>query len=135
MPDPTLKPCPRCGGKAEGVSDSNDEHLVSCSKCGLSDSGTWPTEQEAAAWGTERTAEQPEAEPTRNAEHRRRFIQILAEFIAGDVVNKSILLDLGNPLAREWAQVRGASPVFGYSSVDAAEATLTRFLTPEAHNA
>jgi Lar family restriction alleviation protein len=45
-----LKPCPFCGGKAEMVSDFDDEHYVYCSGC----KGGWKTmetpEEAAEAW-------------------------------------------------------------------------------------
>jgi Lar family restriction alleviation protein len=45
-----LKPCPFCGGKAEMVSDFEDEHYVYCTGC----KGGWKTmenpEEAAAAW-------------------------------------------------------------------------------------
>jgi Lar family restriction alleviation protein len=51
-----LKPCPFCGGKAEMVSDFDDEHYVYCIGC----KGGWKTmetpEEAAAEWN--RRAEQ-----------------------------------------------------------------------------
>ena len=45
-----LKPCPFCGGKAEMVSDFDDEHYVYCTGC----KGGWKTmetpEEAAEAW-------------------------------------------------------------------------------------
>jgi Lar family restriction alleviation protein len=50
MTNEELKPCPFCGGKAEMVSDFDDEHYVYCTGC----KGGWKTmetpEEAAEAW-------------------------------------------------------------------------------------
>lgn len=66
------------------------------------------------------------------------FVRQLAEFLAGDQGGKSIALELemrGPPRviqwAREWSRLRGATPLFGYPTVEEAEAELKRFLFGE----
>ncbi len=62
-------------------------------------------------------------------DRKKAFIRKLAEFFAGEgVAFKSIQLSMGNGNAIEWAALRGATPLFGYPTVDEAEATLTDFL-------
>ena len=56
------------------------------------------------------------------------FIMELAEFIAGNQARKSIELQMGKESAKEWAKLRGASPVFGYGTVDEAYEVLVDFL-------
>lgn len=77
-----------------------------------------------------RQAQEVEASIDRKA----RFIKSLAQFLAGDQAKKSILLDprmSGSPgysLAKEWADLRSWSPVFGWITVEEAEKQLTDWL-------
>lgn len=71
MPDPTLKPCPRCGGEAKIMVGPPTHYLaaasfaVECKACNLI--GTYsPTRALAVAWWNERKAA-PEPEPTHAA--------------------------------------------------------------------
>jgi len=62
-------------------------------------------------------------------ERKKVFIRVLAEYLAGpQQVRKSLELQAGKASAKEWAALRDATPLFGYPSVDEAEAELTRFL-------
>lgn len=62
-------------------------------------------------------------------DRKRDFIRALAEYFAGDSARKSIGLQMGKQWAKEWADLRGATPLLGYQTVDEAEQVLTRFLT------
>jgi hypothetical protein len=62
-------------------------------------------------------------------ERKKRFIRALAEYLAGDQVKHSIGLELGKPESQQWAKLRGETPLFGYATVEEAEATLTEFLS------
>ena len=68
-------------------------------------------------------------------EMKARFIKALAQFLAGDQAKKSILLDprmstsLAYSLAKEWADLRNASPLMGYGTVEEAEKHLTEWLS------
>ena len=61
-------------------------------------------------------------------ERKKRFIRQLAVYLAGSPARKSIELQMGIPAAKEWAELRNETPLFGYQSVDEAEQTLTEFL-------
>jgi len=68
-------------------------------------------------------------------ERKARFIKSLAQFLAGDQAKKSILLDprmAGSPahsLAKEWADLRSWSPIFGWGTVEEAEKQLSKWLS------
>ena len=67
------------------------------------------------------------------AEHRRRsrkqdFVKRLAKFLVDGQASKSILLATNNSLAREWADLRSATPLFGYPTIEEAEKMLNEFL-------
>lgn len=71
------------------------------------------------------------------AERKTAFIRQLADFLAGNQAAKGIALqmDMMRPagdrrplLAKEWAELRGKSPLMGYPTVDEAVEQLTRFL-------
>jgi hypothetical protein len=74
----------------------------------------------------------PEPEPTL----RSKFIKELAQFLAGGAPEKSMMLEItrGDPtnkahtIMTEWANLRAASGLFGYPTVEEAEAHLRRFL-------
>lgn len=65
---------------------------------------------------------------------KREFIKALAKFLVGDQAKKSILLDPrmeGSPfysVVKEWAELRGASPLFGYPTISEAEEVLEELL-------
>ena len=67
-------------------------------------------------------------------EKKKAFIAELAKYLADNQAEKGIALQLESklrpvvPWAREWAKVRGASPLFGYPTIEEAEAQLTEFL-------
>jgi hypothetical protein len=72
-----------------------------------------------------------------SATKKERFIKELAIFLAGNPAGKSISLEVeaargaSDPRpawAREWATLRGATPLFGYQPVEEAEDVLTDFL-------
>lgn len=77
----------------------------------------------------------PAAEQEVRIEKKARFFKALAQFLAGDQGKKSILLDprmSASPaysLAREWADLRNASPLRGYGTVEEAEKELTAWLS------
>jgi hypothetical protein len=68
-------------------------------------------------------------------ERKANFIKSLAKFLAGDQAKKGIMLDPrmegspGHSLAKEWAELRSWSPLFGYPTVDEAEKMLTKWLS------
>ena len=59
---------------------------------------------------------------------KEQFIRALAEFLAGNQAEKSIHLQMGKKHAKEWANLRHNTPLFGYPTIDEAEKTLTEFL-------
>ncbi len=59
---------------------------------------------------------------------KRAFIRALAEYLAGNQAEMSIRLQLGQRDAVAWAHLRQASPVFGWPTVDEAEAQLMELL-------
>lgn len=59
---------------------------------------------------------------------KQMFIKELAVFLVGDQVRKSIELQMGKQSAKEWADLRGKTPLFGYPTVDEAEKILDKFL-------
>ena len=62
------------------------------------------------------------------AAHRRLdFIAALAHFLVHDQAKKSIELEMGKPAAKEWAELRGASPLMGYPTEAEAVRVLTAF--------
>jgi hypothetical protein len=63
---------------------------------------------------------------TSNPSVRDIFIRALAEYLVGNAA-LSIKLEMGDPAARLWAKVRGATPLSGYPTVDEAVSTLTRW--------
>jgi hypothetical protein len=74
----------------------------------------------------ERRAEEVAAKA--HAERRAIFIKKLARYLVGDQARKSIELQMGKQDAKEWADIRGATPLFGYPTVEEAEKKLTEFL-------
>jgi len=80
-------------------------------------------EVEAARATTETTKPR-----TMNGRDRAPFIRELARFLVGDQAIRSIQLEAGSKGAREWAALRGTTPLFGYPTVAEAEATLAAWL-------
>lgn len=56
------------------------------------------------------------------------FIERLAVFLVEKQAHKSILLQMGKPEAKEWAELRAATPLFGHPTVEEAEELLREFL-------
>jgi len=56
------------------------------------------------------------------------FIKALAKFLVGDQAAKSIWLEMEKPLAKEWADLRNHTPIFGWIGEEEAEKILTEFL-------
>lgn len=56
------------------------------------------------------------------------FIKQLAQFLAGDQSRKSIELQMGKSSAKEWAELRNLTPLFGYPTMEEAEQTLADWL-------
>lgn len=75
-----------------------------------------------------RTAAKPATKEAPKPTAKDKFIRQLAQFLAGDQAKKSIELEMGKESAKEWAALRGTTPLFGYPSVEEAEATLREFL-------
>ena len=66
---------------------------------------------------------------TGRLEKKQAFIHKLAEFLAGPNSAKySILLQMDTEEAKDWAALRGLTPLFGYPTVDEAEEILREFL-------
>jgi hypothetical protein len=59
---------------------------------------------------------------------KQKFVRELAEFLAGDAVEMGIKLKMGRTEAKKWADLRLATPLFGYQTVDEAEAVLREWL-------
>lgn len=60
---------------------------------------------------------------------KKEFIRVLAKFLAGDEARKSIELQMGKQLAKEWAELRNATPLFGYyPDIEKAVKELEEFL-------
>lgn len=61
-------------------------------------------------------------------DQKKAFIRKLAEYLVGDQAHKSILLEMGTSEAMQWAELRAATPLGGYPTIDEAEGLLTKFL-------
>ena len=62
-------------------------------------------------------------------ERKAAFIHKLADWLGGEnQARMSIMLQMGRQEAKVWADIRGATPLFGYPSVEEAEKLLTEFL-------
>jgi hypothetical protein len=57
------------------------------------------------------------------------FIRALAEFLVKDQAKKSVELAMGNEHAKQWADLRSASPLFDYPTVEEAEKSLKEFFS------
>lgn len=58
-----------------------------------------------------------------------KLLRALARFLTADQAAKSIHLEMGQPHAKEWAELRSASPVRGYCNEDEAFAKLRELFT------
>ena len=70
MPEPELKPCPRCGGEARYYISSlcgEPAYAADCPKC-PPDPHYFGTPEKAAAWWNDRPAEAQKDEPARHGE-------------------------------------------------------------------
>lgn len=56
------------------------------------------------------------------------FIKALAKFLVEDQAYQSIRLGTGNADAKKWAELRNATPLFGYPTLEEAEEILIKFL-------
>jgi len=56
------------------------------------------------------------------------FVRELAKFLVDGQAGKSIKLEMGQPEARQWAALRGTTPLMGYPSQAEAEKQLAQWL-------
>jgi len=77
-----------------------------------------------------KAATPPTAREARDEYVRARapFVRALARYLVADQAGQSIGLQLGNPAAKEWAKLRGTTPLFGYPTVEEAERQLADWL-------
>lgn len=61
-------------------------------------------------------------------EQKILFIKKLAKFLADKPAKKSIDLEMENPYALAWAEIRNSTPLFGYPSIEEAEKILSDWL-------
>lgn len=61
-------------------------------------------------------------------EKKEQFIKQLAKFLVADQVHKSIQLQIGKLEAKQWAELRQTTPLFGHPTIEEAEKCLTEFL-------
>ena len=59
---------------------------------------------------------------------QQKFVQRLAVYISGKDAENSIRLEMGDAHAKEWAEIRGLTPIHGYVSVDETASKLTAWL-------
>lgn len=68
-------------------------------------------------------------------ERQLQFIKVLAKALTKDEAKRSMLLQIGNKDAQDWAELRGATPLFGYypepDGREKAEKELIQFLWPQ----
>jgi hypothetical protein len=78
----------------------------------------------------ETTTEKSQADVARHDRLRRKseFIDALAKFLVENQAMKSIRLQMLEPLALEWAELRNKSPLHGYPTVEEAKQDLREFL-------
>ena len=63
---------------------------------------------------------------------RGPFIRKLAEYLAGRQIEMSLKLEAGTTEGIQWADLRRATPLFGYPTVEEAEDRLAVWLGVEA---
>lgn len=62
-------------------------------------------------------------------ERKKLFVRTLAKFLVEHEGRKSIELEMGKELAKEWAELRSATPLHGYySDIEEAVKELEEFL-------
>lgn len=59
---------------------------------------------------------------------KKDFVKVLAEYLVGDQVRRSIQLEMADPDAKLWARMRGLTPLLGYPDVEEAERQLAEWL-------
>lgn len=59
---------------------------------------------------------------------KQKFIEALAEYLAGNQAMMSMKLQAGDKGAQLWAKMRGATPLMGYPTVPEAQAALASWL-------
>ncbi len=59
---------------------------------------------------------------------KRLFVEALAKFLVDDQASKSILLEMGNRLAKDWAELRSKTPLRGYPTTEEATQILSDWL-------
>lgn len=59
---------------------------------------------------------------------KQRFLRLLAKYMADDQAMKSIELEMGKAHAKEWAELRQSTTLFGYPTVREAEVELGQWL-------
>lgn len=60
----------------------------------------------------------------KNYAQKKEFLRAVASYLVDGQARKGIELDMGKDWAKEWALVRGLSPVYGYPTVDEAHKSL-----------
>jgi len=115
----------------------------------LTPPSTWEEQQKQAEAAQEGQGEALDAQWARHAIRRRHlkektvpktkaievapsqkdlFVRELAVYLVANQATMSIKLQMGSPEAVTWAKLRGATPLFGYPTVDEAEVQLRDFL-------
>jgi len=56
------------------------------------------------------------------------FVRELAKYLCEGQAGKSIKLEMGQPEAKQWAALRGTTPLVGYPTVEEAEKRLAEWL-------
>ncbi len=64
----------------------------------------------------------------KQVDQRKAFVRRLAVYLADKQALRSIALENGDRSAKEWAELRGLTPLFGYPTVDEAEQQLAAWL-------
>ncbi len=59
---------------------------------------------------------------------KREFIEALVDFLVGHQASDSVHLQLGNPYAQRWKQLRSASGIMGWETKEEARAALIKLL-------
>jgi len=61
-------------------------------------------------------------------DRKSEFVHQLSVFLVGNQAKKSIALEMGKESAKEWANLRSTTPLFGYPTINQAEITLNKWL-------
>lgn len=59
---------------------------------------------------------------------KEEFIKVLAKYLVGNQAEMSIRLQMQQPEALLWRDMRSATPLFGYPTEEEAVEVLTKFL-------